>query len=187
VTPATNFPLDPGDGLVLRKLSTADAEEVFSVVRSNRERLAPWMPWVGRTRTVEDQRAWIESVAADPAELDGLGIFLDGAYVGGCGIHGRDPWGVGAEIGYWLDGSHEGAGLVGRAVAALLGFCFDQLGVHRVTILAGVDNVRSRAVAERLGFAQEGVLRHGERGSEPHGFYDVAVYGLLEDEWRSRR
>lgn len=48
-------------------------------------------------------------------------------------------------------------------------------------IRAGVDNLRSRAVPERLGFTFEGVARGGERGSG--GYYDLAVYAILEDEW----
>jgi ribosomal-protein-serine acetyltransferase len=51
-------------------------------------------------------------------------------------------------------------------------------------IRAGVDNARSRAIPERLGFTQEGVLREEGRGVE--GFHDLVVYGLLEDEWRAR-
>ena len=62
---------------------------------------------------------------------------------------------------------------------------FGEFGVHRVVIRAGVENVRSRAIAERLGFTMEGVARGEGRGSG--GFYDLAVYAILEDEWRRLR
>jgi ribosomal-protein-serine acetyltransferase len=48
-------------------------------------------------------------------------------------------------------------------------------------IRAGVENARSRAIPERLGFTYEGVAREEGRGSG--GFYDLAVYGLLDREW----
>jgi ribosomal-protein-serine acetyltransferase len=51
-------------------------------------------------------------------------------------------------------------------------------------IRAGVDNLRSRAVPERLGYRQEGVERGGGRGLG--GFYDTAVYAMVEEEWRGR-
>ena len=60
---------------------------------------------------------------------------------------------------------------------------FEELGLHRIEIRAGVDNARSRAVSERLGFTYEGIEREGSRGSR--GFYDLAVYSLLDREWRS--
>jgi ribosomal-protein-serine acetyltransferase len=78
--------------------------------------------------------------------------------------------------------TEEGRGLVTRACRALIDIAFDELGLHRVVIRAGVENVRSRAVPERLGFTYEGVAREEGRGSG--GFYDLAVYGMLDREWR---
>ena len=60
---------------------------------------------------------------------------------------------------------------------------FEELGLHRIVIRAGTDNARSRGVPERLGFTYEGIAREEGRGSD--GFYDLAVYGLLDREWRA--
>jgi ribosomal-protein-serine acetyltransferase len=52
--------------------------------------------------------------------------------------------------------------------------------VQKVVISCALDNLRSRAVAERLGFVQEGVLRQVGR---LHGrSVDGVFYGLLKDE-----
>ena len=56
-----------------------------------------------------------------------------------------------------------------------------QLKAEAIVIRAGVENTRSRAIPERLGFTKEGVARGEGRGTP--GFYDLVVYGLLEDEW----
>ena len=49
------------------------------------------------------------------------------------------------------------------AVAALLDHAFGPWELTRVEIRAGVANTRSRAIPERLGFREEGVLRAAER------------------------
>jgi ribosomal-protein-serine acetyltransferase len=95
-----------------------------------------------------------------------------------------DPFGVVAEIGYWIRSRYEGRGLVTRACEALIDHAFDTIGLHRVVIRAGVENTRSRAIPERLGFTFEGIAR--EEGRGVGRFYDLAVYGLLDREWRAR-
>jgi RimJ/RimL family protein N-acetyltransferase len=53
-----------------------------------------------------------------------------------------------------------------------------------VVIQADVKNVRSRAVAERLGFTLEGIRR---QVWEYNGqMVDLAMYSLLAHEWRAQ-
>jgi ribosomal-protein-serine acetyltransferase len=49
-------------------------------------------------------------------------------------------------------------------------------------MICGVANVRSRAVAERLGFTNEGIRRESYWITDR--FADHVVYGLLDREWR---
>ena len=46
-----------------------------------------------------------------------------------------------------------------HAVRALTQWCFSELKRHRVQIRAARDNIASRAIPERLGFMEEGLLR----------------------------
>ena len=68
-----------------------------------------------------------------------------------------------------------------RTVTALLDHGFGPLGLRRISLHTTVDNVRSRAVARRLGFTEEGVLR--DAVAFPGELRDEVVYGLLADEW----
>ena len=179
------LPVDLGDGAVLRRHTVDDAAELYAAVDANRDRLDPWMPWTEQTRSVEDQRTWLETVTANPKDLAGCGVYVDGVFAVGIGLH-QDEFGVACEIGYWNVREWEGRGLVTRAVLALMAIAFDELGFHRVFIRAGPGNVRSRAVPERLGFVEEAVLREEARGAAAGGFHDLVVYGMLEDEWRAR-
>jgi ribosomal-protein-serine acetyltransferase len=47
------------------------------------------------------------------------------------------------------------------------------------------ENRRSRAIPERLGFKQEGILR--EEMFIDGRYLDSVVYAMLEDEWRAAR
>ena len=179
----TLLPASLPGGAVLRRLAVEDASALFAVVDRDRERLGAWFPWVEATRSQRDEEAWIRHLRMDPEARDGLGIFVGDDLVGGAGLL-VDPFRIVGEIGYWIRTDHEGRGLVTAAVRVLLREGFDLVGLHRITIRAGVDNARSRAIPERLGFREEGVLRGEGRGSG--GFYDLVVYGLLEDEWRER-
>ena len=171
--------LDLGDGAEVRVLEPDDAEEVFLLVDAERERLREWMPWVDSTRGPDEIRRFIERDRAGE-DLDALGIFVDGAYVGGIGLR-VDSMHREAEMGYWIGSGHEGRGLVTRACRALVDLAFDRFEAHRTTIRVAPTNARSRAIPERLGFTLEATLR--EAGRTAFGYHDLVVYGLLEDEW----
>ena len=174
------LPVDLGEGALLRKLRIEDLDPVWELIQAERERIGVWMPWVEATRTIDDQREWLEGVVRDERNLDGVGIFVEGRYVGGVGMV-MDAFRIAGDIGYWIGGGHEGRGLVSRAVRAMIEIGFRELGLHRIVIRAGEENVRSRAIPERFGFTREGVARGEGRGVG--GFYDLVVYSLLEDEW----
>jgi ribosomal-protein-serine acetyltransferase len=175
---------DLGDGLEVRTLTPDDAEESFALVDANRERLRPWMIWEPQTKTPDDSRAFIVRCLASETDVEGNGLWVDGRLAGGMGLR-VDPGDAAAEIGYWIGGEFEGRGIITRACRRFFDFAFDELGVHRMELCAAAGNTRSRAVADRLGMRQEGVLRHGVK--TPQGFKDLVIYGILDDEWRARR
>jgi len=70
-------------------------------------------------------------------------------------------------------------------VAAVLDHGFGALGIDRVSLHTEPANERSRALARRLGFVEEGVLRQGL--AFPGERRDEVVYGLLASEWGARR
>jgi ribosomal-protein-serine acetyltransferase len=175
-------PFDLGGGALLRQCRIEDLDAIWAAVDEERQRLGLWMPWIETTRTKDDERVWLERVV-EARTLDGCAIWVEGEFAGGIGLM-LDPFGVVAEIGYWIRSRYEGRGLVTRACEALIDHAFDTIGLHRVVIRAGVENTRSRAIPERLGFTFEGIAR--EEGRGVGRFYDLAVYGLLDREWRAR-
>ena len=87
-----------------------------------------------------------------------------------------------ASLGYYLAEDAGGKGIMTRSVKAVLHYAFENLKLNKMEIRCGVENVKSRAIPERLGFKLDGVLRD-EEWLYDH-FHDVAVYSLLASEWK---
>lgn len=138
---------------------------------------------------LEDAHAFVEMSAR--ALRDGTGIHLvvvgerDGLLRGavGCELDWRDRTG---EVGYWIAPDVRGRGVATAATGRLCRFVLDELGIAKLHLLTSVDNGASNAVAERLGFRVEGVLREamtiGPSGEPDAPRGDANVYGLLPDE-----
>jgi len=88
------------------------------------------------------------------------------------------------EIGYILRRDQWRGGIAREAVARIVEFGFDDLGLRRIFADVDPENIGSITLLERLGFQYEGRLR-GEW--ETHiGVRDALIYGLLRDEWTAR-
>jgi ribosomal-protein-serine acetyltransferase len=182
--PLPRFALRVDDELELALYERGDVEALHALVVAERAQLAAWMPWA-QAPTVDTTRGFVEGRAlAAIAAADGFeaGIWWRGRLVGSVGLHGVQQQPRRGSIGYWLAADAQGRGLVARSVRALIDKAFADLGFERLDIRADVDNVRSRAVPERLGFTFEGVLRR--EAFDGRRYADHAVYGLLPDEWR---
>jgi ribosomal-protein-serine acetyltransferase len=176
--------IDLAEGRSMRPLEDEDAEELFALIDSNRAHLAHWMPFVGQTRGVADSLAFIRAARRQLEENRGMQLALvqGDRIIGVAGFHAIDWSRKSTSIGYWLAADRQGAGTMTAAVCALLDHAFDRWGLSRVEIRAGVLNTRSRAIPERLGFREEGVLRSAERiGTR---VIDHAVYVMTAREWR---
>ncbi len=173
------------DDLELRLLEDRHAEELFTLTDGNREHLRTWLPWVDRTHSPADTLNFIKNGMQQFADNNGFqaGIWFRGQLAGGIGFHYMSWLNRKTEIGYWLGASFQGQGVMTRACRALIDYAFDELHLNRVEIRCATDNTRSRAIPERLGFKQEGVVRQAEwRGDH---FGDLVVYSMLAGEWQA--
>ena len=159
------------------------AEEMTAVVLANLEHLQPWMPWATDDYSVESAREFIQRVLKEFAEDGrfGASILLNEKIVGNIGFHNLDLVNRSAEIGYWIAKDAQGRGIITKCCRVLIDYLFDVMGLNRVQINCNVENTRSRAVPERLGFKLEGIHRQCEYLNGRFG--DWAVYAMLRDEW----
>lgn len=171
------------DDVELRLLEERHAEELFHLADRNRELLRRWLPWIDHTGSAADSLNFIRSAVQQFARNEGFhaGIWWQGTLAGAIGTHKIDWPNRQTSLGYWLDASCQGRGIVTGACRALLGHLFGELGMNRVEIRCGVANEKSCAIAERLGFTREGVIRDAQWVGGR--FIDLAVYGMLRRQW----
>jgi RimJ/RimL family protein N-acetyltransferase len=89
------------------------------------------------------------------------------------------------EIGFWAHPDARGRGVVTRAMARVMEYAFDDLGVRRVMAGAAVDNSASRHVIEANGLTAWGTERMGT--TVRTGPADCVFYDVLVEEWRAAR
>ena len=86
-----------------------------------------------------------------------------------------------AEWGFALGADYWGTGLFHESALAVIGFAFEQIGVHRLEARAAVANGRGNAALRKLGATPEGVLR---RSFLRYGEYlDQVIWGLVATDW----
>lgn len=175
------IPIDAA--LSLRLVEPRHAEELYVVIDANRAHIGRWLPWVEKLNCVDDERAWLTRVCGEFAagRMVTCSILEHGKIVGGIGTLAINVIEQSTEIGYWLTERAQGRGVMTRACRAFLSHLFDEVKLHRVTIRACPQNVRSCAVIERLGLRREGELK--QAGAVPGGWCDLYLYAVLAEEW----
>jgi ribosomal-protein-serine acetyltransferase len=178
------FQLLVDDEVALVLAEERHAQVMTDLIVRNQDRLARWEPWAEHPATLDETRAYIRTALEDFVRGRQIStiIAVDHGrhFIGRCGMR-INPYAASGDIGYWIDGEYEGRGITSRAARALISSVFEELGLTRIELRTSVENKRSRAVAERLGFSFEGVLPAGLRFSKRAD--DVALYGVSVANW----
>jgi len=151
------------DRLVLEPMSHDFDDDLLRARLESRSELLPWMPWAVDV-TLETQAAYADRAVPGwhGGALYHFAITEDGVAIGVIGIDRRGD--AEFEIHYWLRTDRVSRGYVTESALTLLAWARDAAGARRIVLNAGMENRRSLAVAERLGFERDGVLEGGMHG-----------------------
>ncbi|MFC4024220.1 GNAT family N-acetyltransferase [Oceanobacillus longus] len=177
------FIYEVDENIVLKQLKLQDANELFELTDYARDYLREWLPWVDTTIKPEDTLAFIDHTLRSAELKTGFttGIFFKKKLVGLIGFNHLDWTNKIGYIGYWLSPDYQGHGIMTNAVRALTDYAFAKLELNRVDIRAAYENKKSRSIPERLGFTEEGKIRHAEWLYDH--YVDHVIYGMLAGEW----
>ena len=172
-----------GPTLILRYATPGDASELLELGSDAVvTRFFSWGPYV----QIAEPLAYIDALAGQRERGEQLDLLIVHRVDGPIGVVGlselarRDRRAV---VGTWLGRRWWGTGANREVKALVARLAFEHLGIERLGAYADVENERSQAALERIGFVREGVLRdfhrHGSR------VRDVVVFGLLRSDWET--
>ena len=171
--------------LLIRAPKREDAAQSYEAVMNSLEAFRPWLPFAQKAPDLKETEAELIEAAANFKLRKDLRLHFfskeTGTLIGSSGLH-RIDWEVRKfEIGYWVDNRFEGKGYVTEAVERITRFAFEELEANRVEIRCDPENVRSRAVAERLDFELEGILRKETISRVNNKLRDTCVYAKIRE------
>jgi len=170
--------------LTLRPFTEADAEPLFEHAKN--PNVTRFTLWDAHT-SVEDTLTFVHDYAMiryreGTAEPYAITINPDPRPVGACGCFWAAKLNHAMELGYWIAEPFWGKGYVVEACRKVLAYVFAEYRPERIQARVISGNDASARVLAKLGFRDEGTLRHSlfRRGN----FEDVRMFSVLRGEWK---
>lgn len=181
-TAFSSFPLLSTNRFHLRQIQPSDAEAFFQI-KSDAEVTSSY----GREphRSLLDTKAWLQLVQDTYAQREGLLWAITHKTrdlpIGSCTYWHLDPESHCAEIGYELNRTAWGQGIMSEVLPTVISYGFKELGLNRIEATPLAKNARSSKVLLKLGFTHEGTMR--QRVLFRGVYEDLMYFGLLMTEW----
>ena len=172
--------------VTLRPVRVSDARAWREIRVRNASWLRPWEPSNPETPLVRSPiRPWSHGPHHAAGGRPGVAlpwvVCYGGQFAGQLTV-GSIVWGSSrsGQIGYWIDESYAGLGIIPTALAMAVNHCFRVMGMHRLEASIRPENAASRRVVEKLGFRDEGVR---ERQLHINGTWrDHICYAITAEE-----
>ncbi len=140
--------------IVIRPWRHSDVDALYAAARESIGTVGRWLPWCHENYARADSEAWIARCLAMWKAEEELAFAIladDGTRVlGGTGLNKFDRARRMANLGYWVRSSAQGRGIATQAVRLISAFGFEY-GFAQFEIVAALDNIASRRVAEKSG------------------------------------
>ncbi|HEX6454143.1 MAG TPA: GNAT family protein [Trebonia sp.] len=150
--------------VTLRPVRVSDARTWREIRVRNASWLRPWEPSNPETpltrSSIGPYVSMVRTMRREARQGQALPwvVTYGGAFAGQLTV-GSITWGSSRSgtIGYWIDESFAGRGIIPTALAMAVDHCFRVVGLHRLEASIRPENAASRRVVEKLGFREEGI------------------------------
>lgn len=177
------------DRLLLRPFVREDAPAMFDNWAGDPEvtRFLTWPPHSSVEVTERVVNSWVESYCEDHSYQWAI-VPVSEEFGEVCGqpigsisaVHIREDIGE-VEIGYCIGRRWWNKGITSEALARLIRFFFEEVGVNRIEAHHAVSNPHSGGVMRKCGMTHEGTCRQSDRCNE--GVMDMCIYGILAEDY----
>lgn len=167
------------ENVSLRLVEPDDAKSLYSQIEKTRPQLAEFLPWGEAMKSVGDEEKFLiySQERMNEKKFWNASILIGGKAVGMIDLHNIDFDNQRAEVGYWLGKDYQGNGVMTACLKKLLEIGFLELKLHKIKLLAEVENTASNAVAKKVGFNVEGLLK--DEIFSNGKFHDANLYAIV--------
>jgi len=174
--------------LILRPINNKDAKSIQRNI--NNLNVSSWLLVVPHPYNMKDAKWWINEnkkkwKAKEKKDYNfGIELREEKAIIGGTGIHHIDKRQGTATVGYWIAQKYWHKGYASEALSALLNFAFNKLKLRRLEAEVFVGNNKSKRLAKKFGFKEEGIRRQASVCKATGKIHDNYVLGLIRKEYK---
>jgi len=173
--------------LILRRFRAEDAHCAFRNWMSSGRvtEYLRWKPHSDEHVTEMVLQSWISRYVEPSFYQWTIELKSIGEPVGAIGVNETDDRCELVEIGYCLGEKWWHQGIMSEALAAVIRFFFEEVGLNRVEAEHDARNVNSGLVMKKCGMTFEGMKRQADFNNT--GVVDTCIYGLLREEYFARK
>jgi RimJ/RimL family protein N-acetyltransferase len=173
------------DRLILRAPhQTGDGSIVNQAIRESFYELKAWLPFAQELPDVEETEINLRNAHINFLKRESFRFLIfdkeSNDFIGTTSLQAID-WDIPkCEIGYWINTKFSGNGYMTEAVKKLADFGLNYIKFRRIEIRCEPTNLKSRAIAEKLGFVLEGTLRNDDLSADGSELRDTCFYSIIK-------
>ena len=176
-------PTIEGERIILRPLQSGDADALLAAMENGDSMR---LTGTHATFTLEQLEAWVTSRPLQDDRLD-LAIIdrVSGAFVGDLAINEWDADNQSCNFRIALTPAGQNRGIGTEATRLIVGYVFEHLPIHRISLDVYAFNPRAAHVYTTVGFVVEGRARHTLLWDGT--FHDSVLMSILRPDWEADR
>lgn len=177
------------DNWTIQRIDAVLPSEFFQLIEDNKSHIEKTFPiTLSSCSSIEKTIEFLENNKRKEREGDGYYFYLRNTetqkLMGYVCIKNVNKSIMKCELAYFIDQNFEGQGIISKAVAQTIAFCFHELMMNKVYICTSKINTASQRIATKHGFRQEGILREEFKNGQAI-LEDIVYFGLLKSEFQS--